>query len=358
MENNKKELDFQGQTIYVGIDVHKQSWKVSIHIGGLFIKVFSMNPNPQELVNHLRKNYPNGLYKTVYEAGFCGYRIDRELREAGISNIVVNPADIPTSNKEKSLKNDVLDSKKLSRELSNGHLRGIYIPSIEQESLRGLSRLRIQLTKDQTRLKNRIKSLLNFTGVEFPENYELKHWSRKFIDYLYQLEFSGDLNKIKLHYYLDNLLYLRGQLVKVVRELRGYIKTNKEANEILNCLQSVAGIGFIIGITYYTEIMDIRRFNTVDKLSSFVGLIPSTHSSGQKETVLGITKRQNKYLRSLIIEAAWAAVRVDSALTQTYGELSKRMGKQEAIIRIARKLLNRIMYVWKNKTQYKFSVVQ
>ena len=104
MKNNI--IEFIGQHLFIGIDVHKKSWTISIILQGVLIKKYSMNPYPEELVKSLKKNYPPGAkYHTVYEAGFCGYWVDRKLKEAGINNIIVNPADVPTTHKEKKKKN-------------------------------------------------------------------------------------------------------------------------------------------------------------------------------------------------------------------------------------------------------------
>jgi transposase len=102
---------------------------------------------------------------------------------------------------------------------------------------------------------------------------------------------------------------------------------------------------------------DILRFRNLDQLCSFVGLVPSTNSSGEKENVGRITRRNNRFLRSIIVEAAWMASRKDPSLLYSYGLLCKRMEPTEAIIRIAKKLLNRIRYVMKNETEYVHSVI-
>jgi transposase len=352
-----KVLDFTNQTIFVGIDVHKKSWKVTIYFQGMELQTFSMDPNPGGLVKHLRQNYPNATYISVYEAGFCGYWIDRELQRSGIKNIVVNPADVPTKNKERTKKTDKIDSRKLSRELSSGTLEGIYIPTEEEESIRTLSRLRQQLVKDQTRIKNRIKSLLNFVGVIIPENHVLKHWSSKYIKHLEGLEFNYPGTKYTLNGLLVNLKQLRMQLVNITKTLRSIVKEDKRLGELTERLRSVPGIGIITAITLYTEILRITRFGRFDKICSYVGFVPSTASSGEKEKNLGLSRQHNKYLRNMIIESAWVAVRKDPALTMAFGNLSKRMSKQEAIIRIAKKLLSRIMYVWKNEKEYVCAVV-
>ena len=109
-----------------------------------------------------------------------------------------------------------------------------------------------------------------------------------------------------------------------------------------------------------TELVDMNRFKTLDHLASYIGLVPGEHSSGDDddENITGITPRCNRYLRSILVECAWVAVRKDTALTMCYSELTKRMKGQKAIIRIARKLLNRIRYVLNNNREYVIAVIE
>jgi len=294
MKNKNNKLDFTGQIIYVGLDVHKKSWTVTIYFQGIILRTLSMVPSPEGLVKYLHKNYPNATYLSVYEAGFCGYWIDRKLRALGINNIIVNPADIPTKQKEKRHKTDKVDSKKLARELSNNNLEGIYIPSEENESIRALSRLRRQITKDQVRLKCRIKSLLHFVGIELPENSELKHWSGKFIKYLSELELKHQAMKLTLERLLESLRQGRQILVNIVKDLRKIVKEEEGVKRTIKFLQTVPGIGFITAITLYAEIMDINRFRKFDHLSCYIGFSPATDSSGEKETVYIATQNSGR----------------------------------------------------------------
>ena len=110
-ENNT--IHFENQIFYIGIDVHKRSWTVTIRTNGMVLKTYSMNPCPQELAKYLKRNYPGGIYKSTYEAGFCGFWIHQKLIKNGIENIVIHAADVPTTNKEKVTKTDKVDSKKL-----------------------------------------------------------------------------------------------------------------------------------------------------------------------------------------------------------------------------------------------------
>ena len=96
-----------------------------------------------------------------------------------------------------------------------------------------------------------------------------------------------------------------------------------------------------------TELETIHRFPSFDELCSYVGLIPSSNSSGEKEAIGDLTSRGH-VLRSMIIESAWTAARIDPALNISYNQYCKRMEANKAIIRIATKLLNRIRFVLKN----------
>jgi len=136
------------------------------------------------------------------------------------------------------------------------------------------------------------------------------------------------------------------------------MKKTGDYSKELELLCSIPGIGLVIAMTLLSEIGDFKRFKNLDRFCSFVGLIPSTNSSGEKESVGGITHRSNTPIRSVIIEAAWVASRIDPALALKYNELCKRMKPSEAIIRIAKKLLSRIRNVIINQTPYVFSVTE
>jgi transposase len=357
MQNKNTEVDFSNQRFYIGLDVHKKSWKITIRTNQMELKTFSMDPRPEELLKYIQRNYPNGEYLSVYEAGFCGYWIDKQLRQLGIKNIVVNGADVPSKSKERINKDDIIDSRKLARELENGTLKGIYIPNDFYEGIRSLCRLRYSITKEQTRIKTRIKSLLTYYGKDFPENYECKNWSGRFINFLEGIEFNQVTAKQTLNHLLKELKDKKQRLAEIIRELRDSTKEAGIGGKIKQ-IMSIPGISFITAITFYTEIMDMRRFKRLDELCSFVGLVPATYSSGDRERVLGLSNRQSKYLRNLLFESSWVAIRNDPALMMKFGELTQRMVKQKAIVRIARKILNRMRHIWLNDTEYVIALVQ
>jgi hypothetical protein len=141
MDKSNK-LDFSGQDIYVGLDTHLKSWRTSIMVGESPYKTFSQDPSPKLLKDYLVRNFPNANYYSAYEASFSGFWTHRNLLNLGIKNIVVNPADIPTTDKERKQKEDSRDSRKIAKQLSQNDLTAIYVPEIEIEGDRSLIRYR------------------------------------------------------------------------------------------------------------------------------------------------------------------------------------------------------------------------
>lgn len=351
-------LNYKGQDIFVGIDTHLRQWTVTIALTHSIHKTFSMNPKAKELSNYLRRNFPGCNYYSAYEASFCGFSVHFDLLDNGIKNIIVNPADIPTTDKERKQKEDMRDSRKIAKSLRSGDLSGIYIPSKESIEFRGLVRYRKTLVKEISRNKNRIKSLLYFHGIEIPETHSTasKYWSGKFTQWLFSIKLITDSGDEVIKGYVNISIYLRKCLLEVNRSLRARYKQGQYSNA-LQLLCSVPGIGLITASTFLSEIENINRFSSLDKLCSYIGLIPSTNSSGLKDIDTGITPRSNKPLRNVLIESAWMSVRIDPSMALAFNQLCERMGKNKAIVRIAKKLLNRIRYVLKNNTEYVHAVV-
>lgn len=358
MPNTRKEISFNGQNIYVGIDTHLKSWTVTILTENSFHRKFSQDPSPYVLKNYLQNKFPGADYYTAYEASYCGFDIHRNLLKLGLKNIVVNPADVPTTDKEKKQKEDARDSRKLAMTLRSGELKGIYIPSKESEELRSLIRYRKTLVKDIAKGKNRIKSNLYFHGMEIPKEHkkDSKYWSNRFTAWLRTVSYSTEYGTTVLQELIDTNLQLRKRLLKITRSIRDASKGNKYLH-LCELLTSIPGIGIITAMTIISEIETMNRFSNLDKLCSYVGLVPTTNTSGEKDKTGNITPRANRILRNAIIESSWIAVRIDPALSLTFNNLCERMSKNKAIIRIAKKLMNRIRFVLNNDEKYVYSVI-
>lgn len=349
-----KITDFKDENVYVGVDVHRKSWQVTIMTDYSLHKSFSQPPVPAKLMDYLHNNFPGGNYHSAYEAGFCGFWIHRELSKFGVKSMVVNPADIPTTHKEQVQKEDKRDSRKIAKCLRNGDLESIYIPSINCVEDRGLVRVRHTLVKDGARFKQRIKSFIYLHGIHFPEEFvnDSGHWSKRFMTWLKSIEMSSGSGKFSLNLLIREAESMRANILEATKIIRTLSETSNYKKNI-EFIRSIPGIGLITGMTFLTELDKIDRFESLDKLCSFIGLVPTMRSSGEKEVHGQLTHRSNHLLRKMLIESSWIAIRHDTALLRSFNEYCKRMESNKAIIRIARKLVSRIYFVLSKQQHYK-----
>ena len=220
-----KKIDFTGKDIFIGLDVHKKSWSVTIIVDGMEHRTFTQPPDPGALNNYLQRMFPGGIYNSAYEAGFCGYGIHRELNSLGIRNIVINAADIPTSQKDKLQKRDPVDSRKIARSLEKGSLHGIHIFDRELEELRSLNRTRFYLMRDLRRSKTRIKSFLQYYGETIPVEYDNNQWTLKFVSWLKQVKMQTKSGQDAFSNLISSYEYHRSQLLILSRQIRERFNT-------------------------------------------------------------------------------------------------------------------------------------
>lgn len=271
MHLQSNELNFEGQNIYVGIDVHLKSWTVSVLTEHLHHKTFSQTSDVCSLVSYLHRHFPNGHYLSAYEAGFCGFWAHYKLVSMGIHNIIINPADVPTSQKENLQKTDAVDSRKIARSLRAGELTGIYIPQACTLETRTLLRSRDAIVRDLSRMKQRIKSLLYFYGISYPVEFTNNgtHWSRRFMRWLREdVRLSTSVGMDGLTLLLDSADNQRKLLLDATRKLRQLSRMEQYALDY-GLLRSVPGVGMITALSLLAEIEDIKRFSSSDMLAGY-----------------------------------------------------------------------------------------
>jgi transposase len=348
MQTQSKQLDFSGQNFYCGIDVHKKTWAVTIETEDIVLKTFTQDSDPESLIKYLRRNYPGGTYIAGYEAGYFGFNLHRQFKERGIDCLVINPADVPTSYKEKDQKRDPIDSRKIARAIRTGEAKAIWVPSVALEQDRQLMRTRRIQTKDQTRVKNRIKAFLQMHGIKYPESFNNKqsHWSRRFIDWLEQIKLEESSGTEALQSMVRNLKFIRNEILIVAKRIRLLSQNDRYQQNFLKLIK-IPGIGLLTGMIILTEVGDITRFKNADKFRSFIGFIPRSSSSGEKDYRGRITNRGCLYLRALLTESAWITVQNDPYYLHLYNHYKKRMKPNKAIVRTAVKLTNQIYYTLK-----------
>lgn len=345
-----KVRDFSGKTIDTGIDMHLKQWTITIYMEGNFHKTFSQDPNAAALSSYLEKTFPNGTYRSVYEAGYFGYVAHRELMNLGIMNRVINPADVPTTAKEKTKKNDKVDSNKLARGLWMGAFSETYVPSVEAEGDRDLVRHRISKSrKEMTSIKQQIKAFLKRKGQDYndlvPENKG--RWTLEYIKTIKELKLptlSDQLVKDQLVSKLEHIKATRKALDKNIIELS---RTDKYEEQVRR-LRTIPGVGLLTAMTMLTEIIEMDRFKSLDRLCSYMGLVPDTEQSDEKMRVKGLTKRTNHDVRRILIQSAWQYSMRDPGMLLRYGNWKQANGNnaQKAIIKVAKRLLSIIRALW------------
>ncbi len=341
--------------LFIGIDIHKRSWKVHCSTDLFSGKSFSMAPDPGQLEIYVGKHFPDHKVSVAYEAGCCGYYAHRCFKSYGWRSLVVNPADIFRKGKERHAKTDRIDAHLISRELRDGRLESIEVPNKKREQLRSLFRRRNDLVKDYRRIKSYLKMQLLYFGIKVPEAFDNDHWSHAFRRWLDDLEFEYPTAKATLESRMRSFRFLDQELRDVSTALRTYCRKQYKKDYYL--LRSIPGIGGIVACGILSELGDLRRFSSVKHLAGYVGLAPGVHQSGDTFRTMGMSMRAHRLIRSYFVEAAWQAIRTDPVMQGYY---RKHIGKdtKKIIIKVARKLLSRTLAVIKTETPYQIGVIQ
>ena len=335
--------DYTNKIIYLGIDVHKKSYSVTAICEGEIVKSDRLKGHPDILLNYCKRFYPDSKIISAYEAGFCGFYLHRFLVINGIENKVVHPASIEVGSRDR-VKTDKRDSLKIATQLSVGRLKGIYVPSVDQEYKRLVTRSRDTLKKKRTRVSCQIKSLLNLFGL-IPGDSNQKI-SAKLIQNFFVLNCHPDL-KFSLEILCNEWVDLTSKIKKV----DAYLKTQNSGN-LFDIYTSLPGIGVTSAKILINELGDMSQFFNEGCLFSYLGLTPSQYSSGEAKRLGHISHQGKSIFRKILVQAAWVAIRYDDSLADYHGKLANRVGSKRAIIAVARKLIGIARACIRDKTLY------
>ena len=327
-------IDYTGKTIFVGMDVHKKTYSLTVICDGVVVKRETLKAEPQGLISYLKKRFGSGKIKTAYEAGFCGFHLHRALQVAGIENIVVHAAGIETSNSR--VKTDKRDSLKIAAHLSDGKLRSVYIPTVEQEDYRTVTRLRDTFSKERSRIGNQIKSLLFLHGLISADNK--KKICLKWIKELSKFEVPPGV-RFALETFAAMWIEFNAKIKEIEIEIK---KQSIKDSEIDEMYQSASGIGPTSARVLANELGNLQQFKNERQLFSYIGFTPSEHSSGEHTRQGHITKQGKPIVRKILVQAAWVAVRHDKELQVIYERIAAKSGAKRAIVGVARRLIGRI----------------
>lgn len=270
--------DYTGKVIYMGIDVHKKTYCCASICGGEVVKRDTMPSNPEGMLNYMHNHFPGAKIQTAYEAGFAGFHLHRYLVDKGINNIVVHPASIEVSARDR-VKTDKRDALKIAVQLSAHRLKGVFVPSTERESKRNVSRLRTNFWQLRQQVGAQFKSLLFTRGlIKGDDDTRIcQKWINQKILKIEKGNYQKDfLYSVK--FYAKEWSDLTEKLKEILKQFKIQAENEKSIQAIY---ESVPGIGLLHARQLANELGDMRQFRNEKKLFSYTGLTPSEHSSGE-----------------------------------------------------------------------------
>jgi transposase len=343
----------KGKKVFCGIDVHLKFWILCIYCDGEVVERSRIDFGYFQLLTLLKRYEVCREMHIVYEAGFIGFSLYRDLSAAGYNCIITPPVLIPRSGSK--VKTNERDAQKLASYLSAGLLKKIYVPPAEVESDRGVIRRRSQLVKNQTIFKSQIKSFLYLRGITRPKGIK-KHWSNAYLNWVEELEFSSASDRFTFSQLIRSYRRVREDIVEVT----SYLKTlsqDTRYSHYYHRLCKVKGIGLITAMTYILEIYNFARFAKSTQFSSFLGFTPSQHSSGEHVRLGRISRHGNAHLHKVLVECSWTVIRHDPHLREKYDRIRSRgTNGKKAIVAVARSLAVRLRRCLLDKIDYVIGV--
>jgi len=324
MKRARKELQ-PGDRIFVGIDLHKKKWHVTVRTAELELFNGSI-PGCWKALQRILDRYQGHQIETVYEAGYFGFWLHDHLVDYGAECIVTPPSLIPQEygNKEK------------------------------ERYHRQVSRRRRQLVGDRIRTQSRIKAELKLYGIDLPEPDG--KWTKIYLGNLGRIRFNNRWMQESFKCLLEQYHFLDGQIVKQTNLLRELSKTELY-RERVELLMTIPGIGMIAAMELLLELQDVSRFQRADHLAAYVGLTPSQYTSADKVRMGRITRIGKNSLRATLVQASWALIRKDGVMQEKYDRLKSRSGGKRAIVAVARTLLIRMRRMLLDNNPYVIGLI-
>jgi transposase len=342
----------QGEELFVGIDLHKRRWHVTIRT--VDVEIFSSSiVGRWEDLHRILNRYKDCRIHTVYEAGYLGFWLFDLLTHYGADCIVTPPSLIPKEYGNR-VKTDRLDSRKLAQLLAKGMLKRVWVPSTQERSHRQVIRRRRQLVGDRVRTQNRIKSELSFYGVDLPTPQG--KWSQVYFTNLQRIKFANRWLQQSFNQLLEQYEFLCAQIAKQTQLLK-QLAQQPMYSERVKILCSIPGIGILTAMEILLELQDISRFRRPEHLAAYVGLTPSQYSSADKIRMGRITGAGKRTVRAALVESCWYLIRKDKAMRKKYELIRARAGGKRAIVAIARNLLLRIRKMLLDNYPYVFDPI-
>jgi transposase len=336
---------YAGECVYVGVDVHKETYTVTCVCHQQIVKTATVQAEPAGLAASVLRWFPGATLYSVYEAGFSACVLHRVLTTAGITNIVVNPASIAVAANDK-VKTDRRAAKKLAIDLADGRLRGISIPTEAEELARLLPRTRAQIVEHRATIARQLKAKLHPFGLIAPSSR--RRISNRYLREIAAWSLAPEL-RVSLTLLAEQWRFATRQLIEIRRLLQEQAAAQAELETVY---RSVPGIGAVVARTLATELGDMTRFANERALCSYTGLTPSAYASGASVRRGHMSRQGSGRVRHLLIETAWRALPRAMVLQEIFDRIAATRGKKRAMVAIARRLTGRIRACFRQGTTY------
>jgi transposase len=288
---------------YVGLDVHKDSIVVAVAAGGLRGEVREhgrIANTPTALDRLLRKLGGDGVtLRFCYEAGPCGYGIQRRLSTRGHECVVVAPSLIPKRAGDR-VKTDRRDAASLARLHRAGELTAVWVPDAGHEAMRDLVRARLDAVHALRRARQQLSGFLLRQGC----HYGRPAWTKLHRRWLAGLKFEQAVHHLVLEDYIATVEAAAARRDRLTAQIEAMLPDWTLA-PVVAALQTMRGMALVNAATLIAELGDLSRFANPRQLMAYLGLVPSEHSSGASIKRGGLTKAGNSAARRLLIEASW-----------------------------------------------------
>lgn len=284
---------------YLGVDYHLNHVTIAVIVEGnkKIYDTIHMKNEDKSIKKYLKKLSKDFEIRACYEASSCGYVFQRKMNSWGYECDIIAPSLIPKKRGERR-KNDFRDARNLARLYANGLLSVVHPPSEEEESVRALLRCRMAFKEAQKKAKHQINALL----LAHDYRWSNTKWTHQHRKWLSGLRLPNEHLQQVLEEHLGHLEYLSSRVQYLDEQIKQIAQSEIYAPSVKK-LRALKGIDTLTAMVLIAEITDFRRFPNPGALMSFLGLIPSENSSGDKEKRGGITKAGNHRCRKMLIES-------------------------------------------------------
>ncbi len=289
---------------YVGLDVHKLTITMAVaEQGNGEPQVLAKIPNSWPvLLRHLKRLGPLGSLVCCYEAGPTGYVLYRDMKAAGIKCLVVAPSLVPQQ-KGKRIKTDRRDAVKLARFLRSGDLTAVYVPDEIGEAMRDLVRARSDAKKAENVVRRQLQHFLLRHGRRYDDGRT--SWTQQYMAWIRKQEFEHEAQRRVLVEYRCAVEQAGERIQRFSDDIAELVKS-WSLFPLVKALQAMRGISLTAAAVIVAELGELRRFQRPTELMSYLGLVPSEHSTGDSRRQGRITRTGNSHARWVIVEAAWS----------------------------------------------------